>query len=177
MAVNTNSNLVADPNASPTVPNPAGKQYGRVRIAQDAFEVVAADIDADGDTVRLCTLPANARITSIKLANDDLDGASNVAFNVGIYETPSGAGAPTIIQDEDYFASAVTMQAAARLTEVFDEAAAAANVADIGKKLYEMAGDTDAVHDATYDIVLTQTAAASSAQAGTIAFQIEFIVD
>lgn len=168
---NTNSNLIANAVASPVVHPPAGKNYGRVRIAQDAFEVTAADFDADGDTIRLCRIPSNARIISIKIGNDDLDGATDSIFNVGVAD-PDGT-----IRDEDFFATLVTQfQSATRLTELFDEALQAANIDEVGETIWEML-DIASDPGGFFEIVLYQTATAGSAQSGTVAFQIMYAID
>jgi hypothetical protein len=168
---NSNSDVHANTISTPAVMNPVGKHGGRVRVVQGAFELTATLFDADGDTVILARLPSNSRITEIKIANDDLDGATASVFNLGIAQTNG------TIDDEDYFASLVTqLQGAIRLTSLFDEAIAAANIADVGKRLWEMAGDsTDP--GGMKDIVMYQTATAGSAADGTLAFQIFYTID
>ncbi|MHC4067259.1 MAG: hypothetical protein ACYSUI_22530 [Planctomycetota bacterium] len=146
----------------------------------DSFEVAAADIDADGDTVVLARLPKNARILSIKLLTDDLDTGTDIAWNVGLYEGGTTAATPGTVIDEDRYASAVTnatLSGTNALTEVYGESTDDTDSVDeYGNELYSHAGDTDGDF-ANYDIVLTQTAAAAGAAAGTIAFSILYTVD
>ena len=167
----TNSNLVGNAVASPVVMTPAGKHFGRVRISQDSFEVTGTDFDADGDVIRLSRIPVIARVISIKIGNDDLDSGSDSIFNLGV-QRPDGT-----IEDEDFFASLVTqLQAVARLTELYDEAAAAANRDEVGETLWEM---LDVANDpgGFYDICMYQTAAVSSPNTATVNFQIQFSID
>lgn len=168
---NTNSNIVDIQDGTTTTKLSVAKFGGRVRIAADNFELVAANFDADGDTIHLCNLPVNAVIHSIKVSTDDLDTGATVAFNYGIYSTDLGT-----IKDEDFFATAVTAQAASTLTEIYDEAAAAGNVAGVGDPLWQNAGDTSDP-GGQYAIVATATAANAGAQAGTFAFQILYSID
>ncbi len=164
---NTNSDLVANLEASPQVLSPSGKLAGRVRIAVSSVEVTAADFDADGDTIKLASIPSNARINSIKIANDDLDSGADSVFNLGLYDR-DGA-----IKDEDVYASLVTqLQSAAALTELVNEAR---DIAKHGQRVFEDAGDTDDT-DELLDVVMTQTATVAGAVTGTVAFEIEYTV-
>ena len=68
------------------------------------------------------------------------------------------------------------LQAVARLTELYDEAAAAANRDEVGETLWEM---LDVANDpgGFYDICMYQTAAVSSPNTATVNFQIQFSID
>ena len=175
MAVNTSdSNLVANADASPPVMNPVGKQGGRVRIIQDNFEVAAEDVTDIGDIIRLARVPVNARIHSIQIANDDLDsGAGALAADLGIYDPNNG----NAVKDADAFASAIGQLAAATAfgTELRWESGVN-GIDTLGKKLWELAGDSEDP-GGEYDIALTLTAGASTPAAGTIAFIILYVVD
>lgn len=173
---NTNSDIVANLVASPPVRNDVSIYGGRMRIAQGAFEVAAADFDADDDTITLCILPSASVVHSIKVANDDLDGATASVFNLGIYDWDRSARALGNVVDEDYWATLVTQfQAAATLTELVAEAAW--DIANYGTPLWEGPAALSADPGGEYAIVLTQTAAVASAQAGTVAFEIIYTLD
>lgn len=167
----TNSTEVANHVTQPPTFSEHGRAGGHVVQYKGNFEVAAADFDADGDTAVLALVDWNFRPSSIRLAGDDLDGSTNVAFNVGIYRWDEVARSLGAEVDEDFFGSAVSFQSALRLTEVIDEAAAAANVTNVGKTMWELAGLT-AVPTGKCAIVLTQSAASASAAAGTIAYEI-----
>ncbi len=183
---NTNSNLMANIVALPRVHNPVGQQGGRVRVACGNFELAAADIDADGDTVRLALLPANARILQIWIGGDDLDSGSNLSWNIGLYEPGTDSTGPgslvvTAATDgEVMFASGVTQQAVLQLgaTNLVSEdwVDGDAKITFFGDRLWELAEDTQGAFP-EYEIVLTQTTAATGAAAGTMAFAIFYSID
>lgn len=170
--VTQDSNMIANAVASPPVLTDVGQQGGRIRCVVDSFEMNAAGstgIDADGDDLRLCRLPSNARIIQFWVAADDLDSGTTVALNIGMAETDG-----TII-DEDEFASAKTFQGAVAPTDILFEAAAT-DISLWQSPLWERAGDsTDAGKQ--YDIVAYQTAASSGLQAGTFAFMLLYTTD
>lgn len=183
---NTNSDLVANRFATPIVHTVVGQIGGRMRIAGGNFEVAAADIDADGDTLRLAILPAHARVWGIFIGGDDVDTSTDLSWNIGLYEPGTDDTAPgTLVvtaaaDGETLFASAITQQAVLDLglVNLVVEAYATASVnwLKFGHELWDLAEDTEGAFD-TYEIVATQTTAAASAAAGTIAFMIFWTLD
>jgi len=174
---NMNSTEIANLWANPSVANRAANDQGRIRIKQGSVEVTASTFAADGDTVRLCELPTNASVISIKLAVDDIDSGTNTAFNVGLYQRGT-ATAPGTLIDEDCYASALTYgQSAQALTEIMLEAAAT-NIDNIGQPVYLDADATATSDPATlYELVLTQTATVGGMSDGTYAYQVMYAVD
>lgn len=169
--VTQDSNIIANKVAVPPVNNEVGVDGGRLRVVMDQFEVLPAGdtgVDADGDVIRLCRLPSNARIISFKVASDDLDGGSTVAFNYGLYQTDG-----TEI-DEDEFASEINHQSAVAFTELLVEASAA-DISLLTSTLASRAGESNV--NKYYDICATQAANSSQLQAGTLAFFILYVVD
>ena len=183
---NTNSNLMANIFSTPRAHNPVGQQGGRVRVACGSFELLAADIDADGDTVRLVLLPANARVLQIWIGGDDLDSGSNLSWNIGLYEPGTASTAPGALvvtaaaDGEVMFASAVTQQAVLQLgaTNLVSEdwVNGDLKITFFGSRLWELAEDTEGDF-AEYEICLTQTTAATGATAGTMAFAVMYSID
>ena len=176
---NTNSTEVSNRWASPRVANTAGTDQGKLRIKQGSVEVTAANFDADGDTIRLCELPSNAAVKSIMIGCDDVDGGSNTAFNVGLYNIGTASATLGSIVDEDCYASAVTYgQTAQALTEVQHEAAPT-NLDRVGQKVF-LDGDSTLTADPNvmYELVLTQTHANVSGMVdGTYAYQVVYAID
>lgn len=170
--VTQDSNLIANAVATPPTLTDVGQAGGRIRVVVDSFEMNAAGstgVDADGDDLRLCRLPSNARIIQFWVAADDLDSGSNVSFNFGMAKTDG-----TIV-DEDEFASAKDFQSAIAPVDILFEAAAT-DISAWQSTLWERAGEsTDP--SIMYDIVAYQTAASSGLQAGTFAFMIMYTVD
>ena len=148
-----------------------GKISATMYVSSDAFEIAAADIADVNDVIELTRVPSNARIHSIVIFSDELDthGSPTLATDCGIYLTDG------TVKDADAFGSAVTTgwgDAAGAGTEFITEAGAAA-VANIGKKLWEIVGEsTDPAID--YDINLRLTAVAATGAAGTLAFVVQY---
>lgn len=163
------SNLVTNHQATPKVMNPVRKQHGRVRIAQDNFEVATGDLDAS-DIIMLAAIPTLASITSIRLAADDLDsnGTPTLAFHVGLYDEDE------VVVDADCYATAITLgQAATAHTEYRFEVA---DITTTGQRLWEDGGVTSDP-GGLYYLALTVSTAAATAAAGTLSFIVEYVVD
>jgi hypothetical protein len=174
---NTNSNLIANPALVPPTMNPVGKLGGRVRIAQDNFEVTGTNFDAVADTIKLARLPAGCRPISIKVGCEELDSnatPTNTA-DLGILLTSGAvvaAGSDAVfIADSDIF------QADNSLTEEMLSDTDARR-ALIGARLWEWAGLTvEPAAGTVYDIAYTSTFVSATAADGTVAFQILYTVD
>ena len=145
-----NSDLVANFEATPPV----------LRTAHGTVELAAGDSDND-DIVMLAPIPSNATVPQLFVGSDTLGGSCT--FNVGIH-TSSGT-----VKDEDVFASAVSDEAA--MADVRFEAA---NIDTAGKKMYELAGDSTDPGGYYY---VSATMAAAGGTAGTMSFNIHYIVN
>lgn len=160
-----NSTLIANLEATPLVVNAPRVIGGRVRIAQGSIELATTDIEAN-DIIMLAPIPAGASIVSLMLASDDLDTATTMTVDVGLY---SAAG---VVEDVDCYASAVTaFQAATAFTDYRYEAA---DIATAGQAVWQDAGLT--ADDGNYHYVAVTVSAAGN-QAGTLSFKIEYVVD
>lgn len=183
---NTNSLNITNQFATPWVATPVGNQGGRVRTANGNLELLAADIDANDDTVRLVSLPENVRLLGIWLGGDITDGGTDALWNVGLYDpgtsaTSLGAIVVTAAADgEQIFASGVTFRAVRDIgaTNLLaqDWVDADAKIAFYGDRLWELAEDTEHTFP-YYEIVMTQTVTAASSQAGTLAWKVEYVID
>jgi len=155
-----NSTLVSNFEASPQVANEPANLHGVVRVAQGTIELAAGDSN-DNDIVMLAPIPSNATVSQLFIGSDTLGGSCT--FNVGIY-TSTGT-----VKDEDFFASAVADEAA--MTDVRFEAA---NIDTAGQKVWEMAGDSADPGGYYY---IAATMAAEGGTAGTMSFNIQYIVN
>jgi len=155
-----NSTLVTNFEASPQVANEPANLHGVVRVAQGTIELAAGDSN-DNDIVMLAPIPSNATVSQLFIGSDTLGGSCT--FNVGIY-TDTGT-----VKDEDFFASAVADEAA--MTDVRFEAA---NIDTAGQKVWEMAGDSSDPGGYYY---IAATMAAEGGTAGTVSFNIQYIVN
>lgn len=163
-----NSTLVANFETSPTAYNATQELHGRIRVAQGSIELATGDLD-DDDIVMLAPIPKGASIKSIKLASDDLDTGTALAWNVGVYETDG-----TVV-DEDAYATAITLgQAATGYTEYRFEAA---GIETTGQRVWEDASVSSDPGGGHYYLAATVSTAAGTPAAGTLAFQIEYVMD
>ena len=164
---NTNSLLIANAIASPRILTDVGLSGGRERVMMGTIEIAAADFDADGDTIRLAKIPTHARIVSIEIGNDDLDTSTNSEYHLGLAKEDG------TIKDENAYADAVSLQAAAVLTRVENEIR---DISKVGQQIWQDAGDTTDPN-LIYEIVMYQTTASASAQLGTVSFIIKYTID
>ncbi len=155
-----NTDLVANFEASPQVANNAAELAGVLRTAHGSVELAAGD-STDNDIVMLAPIPSNAAVPQLFVGADDLGGSCT--YNVGIY---TSAG---VVKDEDVFATTVADDAA--LADVRFEAA---NIDTSRKKMWELAGDTT---DPGGYFYIAVTFAATGGTAGTMAWNISYVVD
>ena len=155
-----NTDLVANFEATPPVLNNAAELAGVIRTAHGSVELAAGD-STDNDIVMLAPIPSNAAVPQLFVGADDLGGSCT--YNVGLYKTDG------TVKDEDVFATAVADDAA--LTDVRFEAA---NIDTSSKKLWELAGDSSDPGGYFYVAV---TFAATGGTAGTMAWNISYVVD
>ena len=155
-----NTDLVANFEASPQVANSAAELAGVLRTAHGSVELAAGD-STDNDIVMLAPIPSNAAVPQLFVGADDLGGSCT--YNVGIY---TSAG---VVKDEDVFATTVADDAA--LADVRFEAA---NIDTSRKKMWELAGDTT---DPGGYFYIAVTFAATGGTAGTMAWNISYVVD
>ena len=161
----TKSNLITNLDANPSVMNEVGLLGARVRVAMDTFEVASADMDADGDIVRLVRLPTNCRVFSIKLWSDDMGGSGTI--DCGIYPTDSDTA-----KDDNYYAN--NFDSSGQATAGTELRFHTADINTASKYLWESAGDTSDP-GGHYDICLTAEAGFSGAY--TCTFQVLYTID
>ena len=162
---NVNTDIVTNFVTVPQVLNPAQQLHGVKRIAQGTIALAAGDLSAT-DTVMLAPIPSNASISSIKIFNDDLDSATTITADVGLYKQDLS------VVDADAYASAITdLRAAVKTgTEVAFEAR---NINKMGQKVWQDAGlSSDPA--LTYFVGIGFPAAGD--QAGDLSFIIEYTV-
>lgn len=163
----------------------AGDQRGIQRISMDVAAIADGDFDADGDVVYLAQVPSNARIVSIKTYNDDLDGGTDSAVNVGIYngneafndtDASETAYAADAIIDEDAYAAADTSFRAAVTAGTEHAFGTAARRNAPLRQVWEDAGLTSDP-GVPLRVALTQTAAVTTDAAGDVAMVVTYVID
>lgn len=160
MAVaNTKSTAITALDTSPFTPPNSYLSKGDVRSAVGTAAVLVAD--DDGSVYRFVRVPSNARITSVRRANDALTGGT--AFDLNIYETADNGGALAKAK----VVSGLNLSGAA--TEIIVPLA----VADAEKRVWELVGLTTDPRK-HYDICLSGTTVGTTS--GTIVLKVEWVV-
>lgn len=165
------STAITNRDATPQVLTDRGLTRGETYVAFAKFEIAAGD--DDGSTLRICELPSNCRVKSIKIWNDAITGSTS--WDVGIYRTTEDGGA---VVDADLFASAVDIAAGLTGTELRFEAGTTAPIDYVEYKLWQIADLGAATHatDPGYNWDLVATANTIGSAAGTIIFVVEYAI-
>lgn len=162
---NTPSNLVANSANSPNILNNPGSLGGRRRAAIDSFAIAAGVLAQPGATVQMVKIPSKAILTSFKVANSDMDTGTTLSVDIGVYSKDM-----VTIYDSTCVHKAVTqLQGAIGLTELY-----APTAAQVGMRLWELAGITTDPHD-LLSIAAITTGTATTQVAGTFAFEASYI--
>lgn len=164
---NVNTSLVANRVAQPQVANDAALLGGVKRVALGTIALASGDLSAS-DTVMLTPLPSNVVVTSIKIANDDLDTGSTNTFDLGVYTYD---GDFTAVDDDCFVTASTQLRAAASFTELLNETQ---GIETFGQKLWEYAGYSE---DPGTELFLGIVFDAAGNQAGDLSFIIEYVVD
>lgn len=129
--------------------------------------VSIANGDSVGSRYIHCTIPSNARVSSVRKTHPDI--GTTTAGDIGLYKTTADGGA---VVDADFFSPASVFNAGAVLaTEVgFGNVLSAANAE---KRVWEALGLT-ADPKINYDVCTTLTGAADAA--GTLFLDVDFVI-
>jgi hypothetical protein len=175
-ATTVKGTLITSLEAKPFVQGPVGSNGGNLKAAVTTTEIATTSIDEVNDVVLVLPLPADARLISLVLFNDDLDtnGSPGLVVHVGGFygHDVIGQTSGTVI-DADGIASSITTLQAANTTGV--ELIGEANpIEDIGKPLFDIMGLTTNPGGTIY-IGLTVTVIAATAAAGTITLRALYV--
>ena len=153
--------------ASPAVLNsPSGGGAGRVEEVFGHIASVTASLSITS-IIRLCSVPSNARIGSVKLYSE-AQGAG--AFDVGLYQTNDNGGA---VVDKDLFGSAVSCASAVTGTEILQESAEFA-LAEMAKPVWEVIGLTADSHR-DYDVCAVVTTTDVTTGTGALGVRVQYV--
>ena len=158
--------------ASPQIQLPRGHGVG-VQIVANTVEVATTSLDETDDRVMLLALPGSARLIDLVIFNDDLDSATNITVDIGLFYGPNinGHTAGEAINDA-CLATAITTFQSANTLGVRD-GYEANDIANIGKPLWQIGGltrDPGIVY-----IGFSVAAGNASAQAGTVSAYALFV--
>lgn len=162
-----------------------GNFHGNLHQSMDVRACAAGDLNADGDAVILAQVPSNARITSIRIFNDDLDSGTNSVVNIGVYngntqfnDTDASQtlyAADAVIDEDAYQANATLFQSGSAAGDDIAFANASRRNAPL-KSVWEDAGLTSDP-GVPLRIAVTQTATVSGAQAGDVVMVVQYVTD
>lgn len=154
------SGSITNATATPRVMNPAYLDGGRVRIKREVVTAGIAIPDV-GSTYRFFRVKSNDVVTRMEIDADSF--GTGTTWDIGVYRVDPSDGSITV-RDADFFASAVSMAAAQRGTDVLRESLVV-GIVDMGKRLWEQLGYTQ---DPQCDFEVVATVAAQSIT-GTVA--------
>ena len=166
--------------ATPRTTLEAASGGGKLRVFMDTIAAGTGDLD-NNDVIMLAQVPSNAKLTSIRIYNDDLDGSSSAEFNVGLYNGPQAytiSGTTTAadaVIDEDCYVT-VSTQFRAAVTEPVELLAEVRNINAIANFVWE---DGGLAQDpgVPLRIAITMSATPGSAAAGDITMVVQYVVD
>jgi hypothetical protein len=165
MAVTTNygSRIVTGLVATPTVLADAGEGGGRLKYWCDTVELAASDATS---TIHLARIPSNARIAGIsKLYFDDLASSGSPTLDIGVYP----------IRSADFTADPDALNDGIDVATAAGSAAVVKDIANYGKRLWEIAGLT-ADPKCDMDIKVAVLDAATNAT-GTVTLELFYAYD
>mgnify|MGYP003122378108 CR=1 FL=1 len=172
--------LVSNLDTVPAIMNEVGEAGGRVRACIGNVSWVGGTLTTNGDFMRICRLPSNARIVEATFYNETLDGGTTINMDLGLLPIDSDSSTSThtaslncISDGADGFQTETVGDAASGVDMTI---VVAADIPNYGKKLHTLAGDTTDP-GGHYDVVLVAAAAAGSDQTGNVAFRVLYTVD
>ena len=154
---------------------------GKMRVFMDTIAAGTGDLD-NNDIIVMAQVPSNAKLTSIRVYNDDLDSGSSAAFNVGLYNGPqpyiiSGTTtAAAAVIDEDCYVTASTQFQAAVTTAPVELLADVRNINAIANFVWEDGG-LGQDPGVPLRIAITMSATPGTAVAGDITMVVTYVVD
>ena len=166
--------------ATPRTTLEAASGGGKERVWMDTIAAGTGDLD-NNDIIVMAQIPSNAKLVSMKIYNDDLDGATSAAFNVGLYNGPQAytiSGTTTdaaAVIDEDCYVTAST-QFQGAVTTPSELLAETRNINAIANFVWEDGGLAEDP-GVPLRIAITMSATPGSAAAGDITMVVKYVVD
>ena len=167
--------------ATPRTTLEAASGGGKLRVFMDTIAAGTGDLDND-DIIVLAQVPSNAKLTSIRIYNDDLNSGSGT-FNVGLYNGPQAytisgttTDAEAVIDEDCYATDSDAFQAATTVTTGTEEfLTEARNINAIANFVWEDGGLSE---DPKVPLRIAITMSATgTAVAGDITMVVQYVVD
>jgi hypothetical protein len=115
-----------------------------LKVFAQTLEVAAAD--DDGSIYRVSSVPGDAVPVKVEIYNDAITGGTD--YDLGFYVSLEKGGA---VKDKDALMDGTSMASAADAVNGMT----ALDIADFGKRVYEIAGDDEDSRLPAYDLALT----------------------
>tara|TARA_Y100000031_G_scaffold109566_1_gene120584 strand:- start:66 stop:608 length:543 start_codon:yes stop_codon:yes gene_type:complete len=167
--------------ATPRTTLEAASGGGKLRVFMDTIAAGTGDLDND-DIIVLAQVPSNAKLTSIRIYNDDLNSGSGT-FNVGLYNGPQAytisgttTDAEAVIDEDCYATNSDAFQAATTVTTGTEELITdTRNINAIANFVWEDGGLSE---DPKVPLRIAITMSATgTAVAGDITMVVQYVVD
>ena len=172
---NLKSTVISNRDATPKVLTDPFVSGGEKRSSQ-GYVATGSAADAVGSTYRLCQVPSNARVDTVKIQNTAL--GSGAAVNVGVYYPtfiPVGAGLSASSSgaaiSAAYFASAYSVAAAETPTEITNQSGTN-TIANQELPLWQAIGLTS---DPGIDLDIVITVSTVLAASGTFGMKVDYV--
>lgn len=163
--VNTKSDVITNRDAIPTVLNNPSSTFAPLQESSSSVSLVSGDSIAS--VYRMCSVPSNARISSLKLS---CTAVTTCTADIGVYRVTGVDGTAGAVVDVDYFASAQSLASILINSDVINESTTNTPLKQ-NLPLWQAVGES-VDPGGFYDICVTLTAAAGSA--GTMALKAIF---
>ena len=168
--------------ATPRTTLEAASGGGKLRVFMDTIAAGTGDLDND-DIIVLAQVPSNAKLTSIRIYNDDLNSGSGT-FNVGLYNGPQAytisgttTDAEAVIDEDCYATNSDAFQAATTVTTGTEELITdTRNINAIANFVWEDGGLSEDPK-VPLRIAITMSATPGTAVAGDITLVVQYVVD
>ena len=167
--------------ATPRTTLEAASGGGKLRVFMDTIAAGTGDLDNDDINV-VAQIPSNAKLTSIRIYNDDLNSGSGT-FNVGLYNGPQAytisgttTDAEAVIDEDCYATDSDAFQAATTVTTGTEELITdTRNINAIANFVWEDGGLSE---DPKVPLRIAITMSATgTAVAGDITMVVQYVVD
>ncbi len=167
--------------ATPRTTLEAASGGGKLRVFMDTIAAGTGDLD-NNDIIVLAQVPSNAKLTSIRIYNDDLNSGSGT-FNVGLYNGPQAytisgttTDAEAVIDEDCYATNSDAFQAATTVTTGTEELITdTRNINAIANFVWEDGGLSE---DPKVPLRIAITMSATgTAVAGDITMVVQYVVD
>ena len=127
---------------------------------------------AVSDTVAICRLPQNCKVTELVIGNDSL--GTTLTVDLGVYQPTETSSALGTAIDADCFTSTSMSLASAALTRASTHMAS--DVINEGKRLWELAGLSVPNPDYADMTLGLNTVTSGTPTAGTLRYRVEYTV-